>query len=126
MVMDTEQAIRERHRFQDRVTEFLKLASRMTERELELALGRLLDMLEADPSQSLQVQIKGDVLRQYYDLRRQGERKQRTLARWLDGCLNEDRVSNVATFELFPDKQVLSQSSDSETSVSDMVKLLSR
>ena len=80
--VSTEELIPEPRGFQNRVTQFLKLASLMTNRELEWAVGWLHTMLDADLSHSPAIQIREEILRQYYDLRRQGQKKQRVVARW--------------------------------------------
>ena len=78
--MSYEQAVRERHAFEDRIRNFLNLASVMTDRELELALSRLADMLTHMGDQP-HVRIRGEVVKQYLGLRRVGQRKERALKR---------------------------------------------
>jgi len=81
--MNMEDAVRERHAFEDRVKQLLDLASMMTDRELEIALAKLVDLLNSQPHQQEDIQIRGEILNSYYDLRRRGIKKQRKLKRAL-------------------------------------------
>jgi hypothetical protein len=70
--MTIEDAIRERHAFEERLKEFLKLTSAMSDRELEIALARLADMLQQkgdDERAAFSIRLKGEVTKLYYDLR---------------------------------------------------------
>lgn len=78
--MSYEQAIRERHAFEDRLRNFLTLASVMTARELEIALSRLADML-VHMGDIPQVRLRGEVLRHYMELRANGVRRERAIKR---------------------------------------------
>ena len=83
--MGIEDLIREKHSFRERLKEFLSIACTMTTDELEIALGRLADMLNlstADAEKS-NIRIKGATLKQYFDLRTSGEKSQSTLKRTL-------------------------------------------
>ena len=81
--MTIEETIRERHAFEDRVKTLLELVSIMTNREIEIALARLVDMLAAENNESKRSNIaaKGELLKSYYDLRRQGVKDQRSIKR---------------------------------------------
>lgn len=83
--MTIETAIRERHAFEDRVRIFLELASVMTDREIEIALARLVDMLNEDRNEASRtnISLKGELLKAYFDLRRQGSKPQRKIKRTL-------------------------------------------
>jgi hypothetical protein len=122
--MDIEQVVKARHDFEDRLKVFLKLASLLTDRELEIALGRLADMLASRHSEQLHIQLKGQVLKSYYDLRKQGVRKQRKMARWQYRSTSEEFVETAADFWLLPGNQLEPPPSPTNTTVDDMVKLL--
>ena len=79
--MNTEEAIRERHAFEDNVKRFLDLASAMSDRELEIALARLVDMLKGKKENAIQIQVRGEILNFYFDLRRSGTKTQKKLRR---------------------------------------------
>lgn len=72
--MSVEKAVREKHAFRGRLLEFLSIASLLTNDEIEIALGRLVDMLEAaeDEHQKLDIRVKGTALKLYFDLRQAG------------------------------------------------------
>ncbi|MCX5869313.1 MAG: hypothetical protein NTY00_01505 [Deltaproteobacteria bacterium] len=77
-----EQAIRAQHEFGKRLKEFLKLASSMSDKELEIALARLADMVTREkPDAEPAVRFKGMVLNLYYRMRLSGGKSQSTLAR---------------------------------------------
>ena len=76
--MSVEKAIREKQAFRDRLREFLSIASMMTTDEIEIALGRLVDLLSKvkDEQEKLNLQVKGVALKVYFDLRVAGELRQ--------------------------------------------------
>ena len=76
-----EQAVREQQAFEERLREFLSIASSMTNQELEIALARLADSLESSKAHPESIRIKGTILNIYYQLRAAGLKKQSTLAR---------------------------------------------
>ena len=137
--MNMEDAVRERHAFEDRVKRFLDLASLMTDRELEIALGRLVDLLKTRSKQRQHVQVRGEILNSYYDLRRRGVKKQRKLKRALivhpDGLflLKRDRdqavsdylIGSAVTFQLLSGRQMSPPPAKTEQPLGEMVKLLS-
>ena len=77
--MKYEELILARHRFNDRLTQFLDLISRMDDREIEQALGRLLDTLKDAKTdfERAHVQLRGEVIQAYYALRKTGGTKQK-------------------------------------------------
>ena len=79
--MSQEVVAQARHAFQDRLRTFLRLLSVMTDRELELAHGRLADVLER--TKSPEAQVRNDVMSRYVNFRKSGERKERKLRRVL-------------------------------------------
>lgn len=78
--MSFEQQIKERHAFEDRLQQFLFAASIMTDREIELTLGRLADALSSGVSTDRAL-FNGRVLKTYYDMRRSGAKRHRHLKR---------------------------------------------
>ena len=76
-----EQAVREKQAFDERLREFLSIASSMTNQELEIALARLADSLQRTKDHPESIRIKGTILNIYYQLRVAGLKKQSTLAR---------------------------------------------
>jgi hypothetical protein len=84
--MNFEETIRAKHAFEDRVHEFLDLASVMTEREIEIVLARLADALPGQTDAGrLQSLLKGKLLSTYLELRKTGEKTQRRKFRRLFG-----------------------------------------
>ena len=81
--MSIEQLVREKHAFRERLKEFLALAGAMTNDELEIALGRLADMLtmSQDGHEKEDARTKGAALKYYFDLRIAGEKSQASLKR---------------------------------------------
>jgi len=77
--MKYETIIQEKHLFEDRVSQFLDLISRMDDREIERALGRLLDFMAVADSDydKAHIQLRGEILQSYLKLRKAGLRKQR-------------------------------------------------
>lgn len=122
--MNIEQAVKARHEFEDRVKKFLELASLLTDRELEISLGRLADMLNTRQKEQHHVQIKGEILKNYYDLRKHGLRKQRKFARWQYEDNSEEFITTTAEFWLLPDSQLEPPPSPTNTPLNEMVKLL--
>jgi len=141
--MSVEEAIRERHAFEDRLRRFLELVSWMDDRELEIALGRLADMLDSDPNRQLQIRVRGEVLKTYFDLRRSGAKKQSSIKRglarqgfksWPTAMLPRDWrkresesewfVRNASTFLLVSDKLVAAPFTTDGAPVTDVVKRL--
>ncbi len=101
-----EQAVRELHEFEDRMADFLGLASALTERELRVALAKLADLYVALPG-SQKVQLKGQILGAYYVLRSDGTKSQSKLSRtrcsakW--GILDRDLGERILReLEMFP------------------------
>lgn len=82
--MNVEQAIREKHAFRNRLQKFLAIAVIMTNDEIEIALGRLVDMLGASQDQGakLDIAVKGTVLKAFFDLRQAGAVAQNTKRRY--------------------------------------------
>lgn len=122
--MSIEQAVKARHEFEDRVREFLQLASLLTDRELELALGRLLDMISGRNTEQFHVQLRGEILKHYYDLRKQGLRRQRRFTRWQFKASSDYYVAATVEFWLLPDTQFAPPPSPSHIRMDEMVKLL--
>ena len=79
--LSVEQAVREQQAFEDRLREFLSIASSMTNQELEIALARLADMIQTTKGQPEPIRAKGTILNIYYQLRAAGLKRQSTLAR---------------------------------------------
>lgn len=75
-----ERAVRELHEFEDRMADFLRLASALTDRELQVALAKLADLHVAQPGSQV-VQLKGQILGAYYVLRSDGTKSQSKLSR---------------------------------------------
>ncbi len=106
--MSVENAIRERHAFRDRLREFLDIPMAMTDDEIELGLGRLVDLLGQtdDRDEQLNLRLKGNALKIYFDLRGVGEAsqviaKRNELAKravFIDDCL----LNEIAEFQLVP------------------------
>lgn len=78
--MSIEQAVRERHAFEDRLKNFLILASILTDRELEISLSRLADMAK-NMGEAPEILLRGQVLMSYCELRRRGTRRHRAFKR---------------------------------------------
>lgn len=76
-----EQAVRQQQAFEERLREFLSMASSMTNQELEIALAKLADLLQTTKAQPESIRTKGAILNTYYQLRAAGLKKQSTLAR---------------------------------------------
>ncbi len=76
-----EQAVRQQQAFEERLREFLSIASSMTTQELEIALARLADLLQTTKPQLESIRTKGAILNVYYQLRAAGLKRQSTLAR---------------------------------------------
>lgn len=76
-----EQAVRQQQAFEERLREFLSIASSMTTQELEIALARLADLLQTTKPQLESIRTKGGILNVYYQLRAAGLKRQSTLAR---------------------------------------------
>jgi len=73
--MSVEKAIREKHAFRDRLLKFLSTAEIMTNDEIEIALGRLADVLHdtKNEDEQLNLRLKLAGLKVYFDLRMVGE-----------------------------------------------------
>lgn len=104
---EIESAVRDRHLFEDRLTQFLALAAAMTDRELEIALARLADRISAsNDALSGDTRFKGEVLHCYYSLRQSNAKKQNRLARVKAGLgfgsTSERLQQQVAEFRLLP------------------------
>ena len=69
--MSVERAVREKQAYRNRLREFLSIAAVMTTDEVEIALGRLADLLgTADGEHAeLEIRAKGTALKVYFDLR---------------------------------------------------------
>lgn len=136
--MNMEGAVRERHAFDDRVKQFLDLASMMTERELEIAIGKLVDVLNTQPQQQHHIQIRGEILNSYYSLRRRGIKKQRNklkralfsnfhdgLPPWETETLSDYLARCATTYPLLSDRQKSPPPSKTQQPIEEIVILLS-
>ena len=104
--MKVEEIIRARHEFEDSVRAFLDLASAMSDRELEIALARLADMLREDRKHEASIRVSGELLKLYFDLRTQGAKVQHKRKRGFFGKYEDDSdalVDEITTWELLPD-----------------------
>jgi len=82
--MNFEETIKAKHVFEDRLREFLDLASVMTDRELEIALARLADVIpQQTEARRLQSLFKGKLLNEYLKLRRSGGKEHKKFRRLL-------------------------------------------
>jgi hypothetical protein len=79
--VNVEETIRARHAFEDNVRFLLTVAALMSDREVEIALGRLADSVRETDEGSLQKLTAGEVLHAYLALRRTGAKRQRKLRR---------------------------------------------
>ena len=123
--MSIEQEVLVRHKFEDVVKKFLDLASLLTDRELEISLGRLVDTLNTQlTTERTHTQIKGEILKLYYDLRKQGVRKQRKVARWWYTNPSTEIIELVVDFQLLQNNQFEPPSGPTNTSASEMVHRL--
>lgn len=86
--MSIEKLVREKHAFRERLKEFLAIAGAMTTDELEIALGRLADMLSTAQDNNFRenICVKGVSLKVYFDLRVSGEKSQSKLKRLALRC----------------------------------------
>jgi hypothetical protein len=81
--MSFEQMIIQRQAFRHDLREYLSFISAMSTDEIELALGRLADMLLASmDAQKMEIAIKGTVLKIYFDMRRSGKKSQSMIKRF--------------------------------------------
>lgn len=94
--MGVEQAIRDKHAFRERLQAFLSIAVTMSNDEIEIALGRLVDMLAAseDENAKLDIKVKGAALKLYFDLRLAGEVRQNKAKR--NTVVTDDAKSTLA------------------------------
>ena len=84
--MSIEDTVREKHEFERRVTEFLKIVASMSVNEIELALARVADQLSY-PTGDVEVehiQVKGQILKEYFNSRKYGQLKQVKLKRFIN------------------------------------------
>jgi hypothetical protein len=125
--INIEHAIREYHTFEDKMKKFLDLASVMTERELELALGRLADILVTQGDNNIHVRARGEILKIYYDLRKKGQKKYRSVRRTIGPwpTMTESLVLKVSTYQLLPENTQSIPESASGITLAEMVELLS-
>lgn len=125
--MKIEELIRARHEFEDDVREFLDLASAMSNRELEIALARLADMLNEEKEEEASIRVSGELLKIYYDLRTRGVKRQFKFKRGLLGKYSnspEDLIEELTSWDLLPENCVaIPQPPDREDPVG-TVKLL--
>ena len=135
--MSIEQAVRERHAFEDRLTNFLTLASIMADREIELALSRLADML-ANMGDNTHVKFRGLVLKSYFDLRRKNIRQQRVFKRIFfpnvtgmppfDHRIDKDQadhfVRSIANFTLLTGNEIAAPKGPNDQPINETVLLL--
>ena len=135
--MSIEQAMRERHAFEDRLRNFLILASIMTDREVEIALSRLVDMA-AHMGAPPQVVFKGKVLASYLDIRRQNRRAHRPLKRALfrrlpgmplfDGRIDQSNpdywIRSIANFTLLAEYQLAPPAANNGQEIDETILLL--
>ena len=137
--MSIEDAVRVRHSFEDRLRNFLTLASFMDDRELEIALARLADMVLHAPD-SAAIRLRGEALKQYWDLRTSGlapySQWKRAFASPPPGMVHFDAridrspsdrfVRSISNFVLLVDGQIAPPPSVTPTSFSETSKLLAR
>lgn len=135
--MSIEQVVRERHAFEDRMRNFLTIASVMTDREIELALSRLADML-THMGGAPHVKIRGQALKQYFDLRRAKQRQERFFKRLMfkplpgmppyDQRIDQDQSSylirSTANYPLLLDGQLAAPAGTASQSFNETVLLL--
>jgi hypothetical protein len=107
--MSIEEAVRERHDFEKRLKQFLELAASMTDKELEIALARLADVVTwSKPKSPDEAAFKGMILNLYYRMRISGAKSQSTKARkrlWTRIiCLGDfgEHLINLASSYSFP------------------------
>ena len=136
--MSYEQAVRERHAFEDRLGNFLSLASILTSRELEVALSRLADMLTNMGDQP-HVRFRGEVLKHYLDLRKAGQKQERAFKRMFfkpvngmpafDGRIDQNPtdwyVRSIANFPLLLEGQIAPPAGATSATSKETVLLLS-
>lgn len=69
--MTLEETIRQKQRFRKSVAEFLSIATALTDQELELALARIADWMNATSDEQAQIhwRFRGQLLKPYYDMR---------------------------------------------------------
>ena len=91
--MSVEKAVREKHAFRDRLREFLEIAAIMTNDEIEIAMGRLVDLINNlnDEDAILNCRYKGTALKCYFDLRLAGGAKHN---RWKRHFTSGDSLAN--------------------------------
>lgn len=138
MNMSYEQAVRERHAFEDRLRNFLDIASVLNARELEVALSRLADML-THMGDVPAVRLRGEVLKGYMELRAAGQRRERTMKRMffqavpgmpafdkrIDQNMSDWLVRSIANFQLLVDGQIEPPGSATSATFEETVLLLS-
>ncbi len=126
--MKVEEIIRARHEFEDSLRDFLDLASAMSEREIEIALARLADMLKEDQEQEASIRVSGALLKLYYDLRKQGiksqhKRKRGFFGRYEDN--SETLIDEITSWDLLPEGLAEIPQPDGRGDALATVKLLS-
>lgn len=91
--MNFENTIREKQKLEKKITDFLKLVASMSIDELEIALAILADALSQQSSylEACHTQLKGEILKEYYDLRKAGKIKQVKLKRLMDNLFSGSR-----------------------------------
>ena len=133
--MSIEEQIREKQSFEHNLKLFLKLASGLSDNEIEIVLGRLADKIanSENDSHGKHVQFTGDILKLYYDLRISGAKKQ-SKARRIglinkygispDSSFKERLISELANSILTPPKFNFQDHYKSESQFVDTIKLL--
>lgn len=81
--MKVEELVRQKHAAEQALKEYLRFVSTMSCEEIELAMGRLADMLSEpyDADSLALIFLKGSILKVYLDLRVSGEKKQKSRQR---------------------------------------------
>lgn len=102
--MSYEKAIKEKHMLEDRVVKFLKLIASMSDNEIEISLARLADRLlrHSNEPENRHVQFKGDLIKEYFDLRKLGQLKQIKLRRVMSYFISEENFpshSKIVEYE---------------------------
>ena len=85
-----EETIRQKQRFRKSVTEFISIATALTDQELELALARIADQMSAKSDEQARIhwRFRGQLLKSYYDMRLAGKKRLSILKR-LEGKLDK-------------------------------------
>lgn len=104
--MTIEEEVRKKHEFDDMQDELLKLASELSLRELEIAMAKLADKLleEKEDTEKNNLKIKGEILRQFYEVRKGDPSKEKKFKRsWTLGL--EDIYRDIIKLKLLKDDE---------------------